>query len=139
MEVRLENGWVGRGWLFDPRVQGLFRDFEATNRYMAPPVDVIEDKDAYHFYFDMPGLKNESIDARVEDDRLLVVAERKRPEWSQETEVHIAERGYGTIRRAFELPNDASHDKIEASYKDGVLEVTVDKRPESKSAKIQIN
>ncbi len=41
--------------------------------------------------------------------------------------------------RAFELPNDASHDKIEASYKDGVLEVTVEKKPEAKSAKIQIN
>jgi HSP20 family molecular chaperone IbpA len=48
-------------------------------------------------------------------------------------------RGYGTIRRAFQLPNDASHDKIEASYKDGVLEVTVEKKPEAKSAKIQIN
>jgi len=139
MEIRFENGWAGRGWLFDPRMQDLYRDFEATNRYTVPPVDVIEDKDAYHFYFEMPGLKTESIDARVEDDRLLVAAERKRPEWPQETAVHVAERGYGTIRRAFELPNDASHDKIEASYKDGVLEVTVEKKPESKSAKIQIN
>lgn len=43
------------------------------------------------------------------------------------------------MRRAFELPNDASHDKIQASYRDGVLEVTVEKRPESKSAKIQVN
>jgi HSP20 family protein len=140
MEVRLENVLAGRGWLFAPRVQSSFTDFDATNnRDMMPPVDVFEDKDAYHFYLDMPGLKNESIDARVENERLLVVAERKRAEWPQETEVHVAERGYGTIRRAFELPKDVSHDKIEASYKDGVLEVTVEKRPESKSAKIQIN
>lgn len=67
MEVRFENGWAGRGWLFDPRVQGRYSDFEAPNKQIAPPVDVIEDKDAYHFYFEMPGLQDASIDARVED------------------------------------------------------------------------
>ncbi len=39
----------------------------------------------------------------------------------------------------FELPKDASPDKVEAAYKDGVLEATVERKPESKSAKIQIN
>jgi HSP20 family protein len=139
MEVRFENGWAGRGWLFDPCTVGWFRQSDTTARHMVPPVDVIEDKDAYHFYFEMPGLTNKSIDARFEDGHLVVEAERKRPEWPQETEVHIAERGYGTIRRAFELPKDASQDKVGASYKDGVLEVTAEKRPESKPAKILIN
>lgn len=88
----------------------------------------------------MPGLKKESLEARVEDGRPLVNAERKRPEWpQQQTDVHISERGYGMIRRAFELPKDASHDKVGASYQDGVLEVTVAKRPESKPLKILIN
>jgi HSP20 family protein len=139
MESRLDNGWAHRGWLFDPRVQDLFWEFDATKKHMVPLVDVIEDKDAYHFYFELPGLKRESLDARVEGGRLLVTAERKRPEWSQEIEVHITERGYGAFRRAFELPKDASHDKVEAAYKDGVLEVTVPKRPESRPAKILIN
>ena len=139
MALRLDNGWAHRGWLFDPSVQNLFWEFDATNKHMVPAADVIEDKDAYHFYFELPGLKKESLDARVEGDRLLVTAERQRPEWPQETEVHIAERGYGAIRRAFELPKDASQEKIEATYKDGVLEVTVEKRPESKPAKILIN
>ncbi len=139
MEVRFENGWTRRGWLLDPRVLSLFRQSYPTTSDMVPPVDVIEDKDAYHFYFEMPGLTNVSIDARVENGRLLVAAERKRPEWPQETQVHIAERGFGTIRRALELPDDASHEKIEAAYKDGVLEVTVEKKAESKSAKILVN
>jgi HSP20 family protein len=139
MEVRFENEWSGKGWVFDPRTLGWFRESDATAKHMVPSVDVIEDKDGYHFYFEMPGLTNESIDARVENGRLLVAAERKRPEWPQETEVHVAERSYGSIHRAFELPNDASRDGIEATYKDGVLEVTVAKKPESKSAKILIN
>jgi HSP20 family protein len=139
MEVRLENGWAGRGWSLDPRLNAWFREFNSTPRYITPAVEVIEDKHGYHFYFEMPGLKQDSIDARVEDGRLIVAAERKRPEWPGETEVHVTERSYGALRRAFELPNDASHDKIEASYKDGVLEVTVEKKTESKSAKIHIN
>ena len=139
MEVRFENAWAERGWVFDPRTVGLFRQSDTTARHMVPAVDVIEDKDAYHFYFEMPGLKNGSIDARVEDGQLMVEAERTRPEWPQETRVRVAERGYGKIHRAFQLPNDVSRDRIEASYKDGVLEVTVEKKPESKSAKILIN
>ena len=139
MELGFDNEWSGRSWVFDPRTPGLFRQPDRTPRHMVPSVDVTEDKDAYHFYFDMPGLTNESIDARVEDGHLLVAGERTTPEWPQETKVRVAERGYGKIHRAFELPNDASHEKIEAAYKNGVLEVTVQKKPESKSAKILIN
>src|SRR5229473_7047580 len=68
MEVRFENGLAGNGWMFD-RVNGLFREFDGRTRNMVPTVDVTEDKDAYHFYFEMPGLTNESIDARVENGR----------------------------------------------------------------------
>ena len=59
--------------------------------------------------------------------------------WPQETEVHMAERGHGPIRRAFKLPVNASRDGIRASYTDGVLELTVEKRIESKPVKIQVN
>ena len=139
MELRFENGWSGKEWVFDPRALGLLRESDATTRHMVPSVDVIEDKDEYHLYFEMAGLTNDAIDVRVEDGRLLVAAERKRPEWPSETQVHVTERRYGTIRRVFELPEDASREGIAASYKDGVLAVTVAKKPESKSAKILIN
>jgi HSP20 family protein len=139
MEVRFENGITGTGWVFDPSGLGWFGEPEATARHMVPRVDVIEDVDRYHFYFEMPGLKSESIDACVDDGRLIVAAERERPEWPQETKVRVAEREYGKIYRAFELPNDAGRDKVEASYMDGVLELTVEKKAESKRTKIQIN
>ena len=138
MEAMFESRWPGYGWLFDG-TNGFVRESPGAVKHMVPPVDVTEDKDTYHFYFDIPGLKSESLDARVEEGWLTIAAERKRPEWSNETEILMAERGYGTIRRTFELPNDASHDKIQAGYKDGVLEVTVEKKPEAKSTKILIN
>lgn len=52
---------------------------------------------------------------QVENDQLTVAAERRR-EWPRETEVHIAERGYGPISRAFRLPLKASRDGIRAAY-----------------------
>jgi HSP20 family protein len=124
MELVFENGWYGNQWMGD---------------HMTPRVDVVEDRDAYHFYVEMPGLKDGSIDAHVEDDRLMVASERKRPEWPQETGVHIAERHYGTIRRTFRLPLNASRDGVRAAYADGVLELSVEKRLEFKPVKVQVN
>jgi HSP20 family protein len=139
MELRYENGLTGNGWVFD-RMNGFVQEMtRATPKRIVPPVDVVEEQDRYHFCFEMPGLKNDSFDVRVEHGTLIVVAERKQPEWANDARVHIAERGYGTWRRSFELPEDASADKVHAAYKDGVLEITVEKRPESKPVKIQVN
>jgi len=138
MELRYENGWAGSGRLFE-RMNGMLQEMTRTPRRITPPADVVEDKDAYHFYFEMPGLKNDSFDVRVEQGSLIIAAERKQPEWTRDARVHLVERGYGTLRRAFELPEDASPDRVHAAYKDGVLEVTVEKRPESKPVKIQVN
>jgi HSP20 family protein len=139
MELVLANGWNGNQWMFDSLNRFRRQIDEAAGDHIAPPADVIEDKDAYRFYVEMPGLKDDSIDVHVEDDRLIVASERKRPEWPLETQVHIAERDYGTIRRVFRLPLDARREGIRAAYTDGVLEVTVEKRPESKPVKIQVN
>jgi HSP20 family protein len=140
MEIRYESSFPNNGWLFD-RMNGLLKDFQPQVRHpsIRPAVDVVEDRDGYHFYFDMPGLKNDSVDLRVDGGTLTVTAERKRPEWPKDSAVHFSERHYGAIRRSFELPKDASHDRTHASYKDGVLEVTVEKRPEARPVKIQIN
>ena len=138
MELVFENGWNVNSGLSD-RLNSFRRDIdEAAGGHTAPRVDVIEDKDAYHFYFEMPGLKGESLDVQVENDQLTVAAERKGPERRRETAVHIAERGYGLFRRAFRLPLNASRDGIRATYTDDVLELTVDKRPESKPVKIKV-
>jgi HSP20 family protein len=138
MEVRFENGWNGQNWMAD-RMNAWLRESNNVQRHWTPRADVTEDHDAYHFYVEMPGLKSDSIEVRVEDGTLLITAERKRAEHPEGTEVHRTERYYGSIRRAFALPKDASHEKVRASYNDGVLELTVEKRPESKPVKIQIN
>jgi HSP20 family protein len=119
MELMFENGWNGNRGLI-AKLTTFQRDMdEAAGSPMEPRADVIEDKDAYRFYFEMPGLKGESLDVQVENDQLSVAAERKRPEWPQETEIHVTERCHGPLRRAFKLPANASRDGIRASYTDG--------------------
>lgn len=138
MELMVTNGCVPNESLLR-RWNALWNELDpAASRASALAADVIEDADGYHFYFEAPGIKSESVEVRVEDGRLVVEAERKRPEYSKEAQIHLAERTYGPMRRAFAMPEDASHESIKASYQDGVLEITAPKRPESKPVKIKV-
>ncbi len=143
MEVRLLNTGIGTdGWFSRPLVEfwkEFSRDFDRrVEQHIVPPVDIVEEADAYHLYFDVPGLKGESVHARIEDGRLVVEAERRRPELGKDAQIHVAERSYGTISRAMRIPEDASQDGIKASYKDGVLEIAMPKKPESRPVKIKV-
>jgi len=129
----LANG----GWLLE-RANGLFSGLASEFGPISPPVDVVEDHDGYRFSIELPGLKSDSLDVKVEDETLVINAERIEPVWAKEARVHRAERHYGRIRRAFRLPSDVSHDAIKAAYKDGVLEVTIAKVPEAKALKVEV-
>ena len=132
-ESRLANG----GSLFE-RVNGLLNGVASEFAPISPPVDVVEDPNGYRFSIDLPGLKSDSLGVRVEDETLVIDAERTEPEWAKEARVHRAERHYGRIHRAFRLPSDVGHDTIKAVYKDGVLEVAIAKRPEAKAVKVEV-
>jgi HSP20 family protein len=137
MEVRMTDGLLPNGSLID-RWNTLWDDVAAAPRSMTPATDVVEDAEGYHFYFEMPGVKSDAIDVGIEDGRLTITAERKRPEWPKEAELHRAERAYGKLSRTFQLPEDAQHEAIAATYRDGVLEVKMPKRPESKPRKVKV-
>ncbi len=143
MEVRLLDTEYGTdGWFSRPLVElwnEFSRDFDRpVEQRIVPAADVVEEADAYHLYFDMPGLKADSVEARIEDGELIVEAERRRPELAKDAQIHLSECSYGTIRRAMTIPEDASQDGIKASYKDGVLEITMPKKPESRPFKIKV-
>ncbi len=143
MEVRFNDGWMsGRPnqWFVD-RVNELMKPhhFGTDTNHEVPSADVIESEDGYHFYFEMPGVKGESISVRLEDGALIVEAERKRPEFSGKTTSHRSERNYRKFHRAFRLPEQYASQPVTASYKDGVLEVSIAKPAEAKPVKVQVN
>src|SRR5512140_1025822 len=128
---------LANGGLLD-RVNGLLNGVASEFERSSPPVDVVEDHEGYCFSFELPGLKSDSLQVKVEDEALVIDAERNQPAWGKDAQVHRAERRYGRIHRHFRLPGDVGRDAIKAAYKDGVLEVTIAKRPEAKAIKVAV-
>lgn len=97
----------------------------------ATPVDMKEYPDAYVFIIDMPGLKSDQIKVHVEDDNMLVVSGERRREKEKDQGVRFIkmERRLGKFLKRFTLPENADREKISAVYQDGVLTVTVAKKP----------
>ena len=138
MDVLIDNAVVNSGWLFDRVHNSLFNGMATEFERISPPVDIVEDNEGYRFTIELPDLKADSLEVKVEDETLVINAERSEPAWAKDARVLRAERHYGPIHRAFRLPDDAGHDAIKATCKDGVLEVTIAKRPEAKAVKIDV-
>ena len=104
----------------------------------APPVDIFEKGDQLVIRAEIPGVRAENMEVRVENGVLTLHGERK-----QETEVkaenaYRMERVYGTFTRSFSLPTTVDAAKVAATCKDGVLEVTVPKAETAKPKKVEI-
>jgi len=105
-----------------------------------PDVDIVEEKDRILARVDLPGMKQQEIRVEVVDDVLSIRGQRQR-EFKEEREgqVYRIERSYGTFARDFRLPSTVDASKVTASYKDGVLEVTLPKREQAQPKQINVS
>jgi len=104
-----------------------------------PPDDIYEnDKQEIVIKAEMPGLKREDIDLRVENNTLTLRGERKRESEVKEDHYHRVERAYGMFSRSFSLPSTVDAGKVSADYKDGVLTVVLPTREEARPRQIQV-
>jgi HSP20 family protein len=127
--------------VFNDLFDGTF-DRVPTQRSLAkwhPAVDVLESKDAYLIRAELPGMKREDIKVEVKDGALVLSGETKTEKPAEGVEYRHVERAAAKFWRSFTLPEDANEEAIEASYKDGILEIRVAKREEAKPRQIQIN
>jgi len=104
----------------------------------APPVDIYEDKDKYIVKAELPGMKKEDINVSLDGNTLSISGERKHEEEKREGESYRSERYFGRFQRSVTLPAVVQADKIEASYKEGVLSVHLPKSEEAKPKQIQV-
>ncbi|XP_051129551.1 17.1 kDa class II heat shock protein-like [Andrographis paniculata] len=97
----------------------------------ATPADIVETPTSYVFVVDMPGLKSNGIKVQIEDGNVLLISgERQRENEEKEGTKYLRmERRIGKFMRKFALPENVDTDKISAVCQDGVLTVTVDKKP----------
>ncbi len=104
-----------------------------------PEVDIEEQSDAFVVNMDVPGMDREELKVTMENNTLVIRGERKQERTEEKQSVHIAERQYGTFQRAFSLPQSVDSSKIRASYKEGVLEITLPKAEEARLREISID
>ncbi len=123
--------------LFDEFFNRTWIDFawpEANGNYSKlPSVDISETDSAYQIEVDLPGMDKENIELTVNDGVLKIKAQRQDQREEKGKYYHRFERAYGVFERTLSLPDDADQEKINATYKDGVLKIEVDKLPEAKS------
>lgn len=104
-----------------------------------PPVDIYEnDQHEIVLKAELPGMKKEDIDLRLENNMLTIRGERKRVNEVKDEQYHRIERAYGTFSRSFSLPTTVDPNRIHAEYKDGVLTVTLPPREDAKPRQIQV-
>ncbi len=101
-------------------------------------VDVFEDKDQVLLKAELPGVNPKDVDLHVEDNVLTISGEKKLEHEDRKDSYLRVERYYGKFSRAFTLPPYVDAGQITASYRDGVLTVTLPKRPETKPRQIEV-
>ncbi len=126
-ELRREPFLLGTG--LSRLVDEFFRDFDRIGFDIAPSVgrtDIYEKDKNLVFESELPGMKKEEIDIKVEDDKLVISGETKRSEEVNEEHYFRIGRQYGRVQRCFPLPADLVDKKaIKAKFEDGILKVTV--------------
>ena len=129
------------------RLNRLFDDFgrrsddEGIERGdWMPPVDIYQtDQHEVVLKAEIPGLKKEDIDLRVEQNTLAIAGQRREEKSVQKEHYHRVERTYGSFHRSFSLPSTIDTEKVRAEYKDGVLTVTLPLREDSKPKQITVD
>jgi HSP20 family protein len=129
------------------RMNSLFQDFSRTQggesdplaaAGFVPPVDIYEDEHKIVLKLEVPGIKQDELDVRLENSTLTVRGERKFEREEKEENFHRIERRYGTFFRAFTLPTTVDSENVKADYDSGVLKLQLNKRAEAKPKQIKI-
>jgi HSP20 family protein len=115
------------------------RWFQPEEGLWTPNVDVSETKDDIVFTAEIPGLKKEDIKLSVQDNVFTLSGEKKEEKEEKDANYHRLERSYGSFCRSFTFPTPVQPDKVKASYKDGILRITLPKTEEVKPKEIPIN
>ncbi len=120
-------------------LRGGLRDKRAWKQSSwTPAVDMCEGDQAFTLTAELPGFSKDDVRVELKDNRLTLRGERKRETDVQEKQYRRVERVYGTFERSIKLPGVVDADKAEATFKDGVLKLTLPKAEEAKPKAIRI-
>ena len=129
------------------RVNSLFQDLGALSPEpeavaaagFVPAVDIYENGEKVVLKLELPGMKKEDVDVRIENQTLTVRGERKFDSDEKEENFHRIERRYGSFFRSFSLPTTLDTDNVQAKYDAGVLSLELKKKASAQPRQIKID
>jgi HSP20 family protein len=145
---RGEGGSIAPSRVFDPFE--MMRDLMRWDPYaelgtmgsrelgFVPSFEVKETKDSYVFKADLPGIRDEDLEISLTGSRLTVSGRREEEKRQEDERYYAFERSYGSFSRSFTLPEGIDLDHAQADLSNGVLTITVAKRPEVQPRKIEV-
>ena len=124
----------GRDWGFPSprRWFGAPRGAPAAQRndgWTIPAVDVAEKDGSYEITAELPGIDEKNVELSVANGVLTIRGEKSEEREDKRKDYRLSERRFGSFERSFSLPDDADPDKVEATFRQGVLKIAVPKRP----------
>jgi len=122
-----ENGFLQTPFYRD--IDNLFRRDAGFG--VSPAIDIAEKDKAFEVTAELPGLDAKDIDLQLSDGVLTIKGEKTEEKEERSKDRYVSERRYGSFRRSLQVPASVDADKIEASYKSGVLTVTLPKSAEA--------
>lgn len=133
---RLQNIFPAALAEVDSLVDQFFGPGASRGAAWRAPAAIWEGKDQLYVELDAPGVKLENVDITFDKGRLSLTLERTAPDY--EGTLWHTERGYGKVTRTLSLPETVDPDTIEATLSEGVLRVTIGKRPELQPKRIEV-
>ena len=101
--------------------------FDYDNNNWTPSVDINESNRAFMITADLPGIKKSDIEVKVEENVLMLNAQRKIDKTNANEKYHFSECRSGTFSRSFKLPKSVKEEKIAANFDNGVLSIIIPK------------
>ncbi|MCA9727851.1 MAG: Hsp20/alpha crystallin family protein [Candidatus Eisenbacteria bacterium] len=135
-----QSSWNDIDREFDRMMSWAFgNDVPESSGAMTPAMDFVEEKDHFRVALDLPGLTKEDIEVTMHDGVLTVRGERKaETEEKQEGRLVRRERFRGTFERTMRLPKKVDANKIEATFRNGVLELNIPFAAEAQPIRLQL-
>ena len=125
--------------LFDHFLRGgVQADETFDTSYWTPAVDIAEQENEYAVKVELPGVSKEDVKISLESNILTIKGEKKQEKEETKKNLHRVERSYGMFQRSFTLPSTVKSDKIDATFIDGVLTITLPKVEEAKPKQIEV-
>ena len=115
------------------------RTFDLLDNRWGPAIDISDSEDDITVKADIPGMDKKDINVTIHGDTLVLKGEKKTDNEVKEKGFIKTERFYGSFNRAIRLPSEVDSSKVKATYKEGVLELVLPKKEESKPKQITVD